>query len=116
MELLLLFDLYGAAQHVSENNLTGLGQVIPTVIGYDIQNNTTDGSDIDMGKQQNVESWLVNSFFHSPLQAYKPFIFHALLLDRAETGDKTFFNQYLSGGVAGEGGNKKHAKKNSRNF
>ena len=69
------FDLYGAAQHVSENNLTGLGQVIPTVIGYDIQNNTTDGSDIDMGKQQNVESWLVNSFFHSPLQAYKPLYF-----------------------------------------
>ena len=42
-----------------------------------------------MGKQQNVESWLVNSFFDSPLQAYKPFIFHALLLDSAETGDKT---------------------------
>jgi len=104
MELSLLFDLYGAAQHVSENNLTGLGQVIPGVIAYDIKDNSAKGSEIDMGKQQNVENWLVNSFFHSPLQAYKPFIFHALLLDRAESGDTTFFNQYISGSVAGEGG------------
>ena len=81
--------MYGAAQHVSENNLTGLGQVIPEVVGYDIIKGTSDGAEIDMGKQQNVESWLVNSFFDSPLQAYKPFIFHALLLDSAETGDKT---------------------------
>ena len=91
-DLSLLFDLYGAAQHVSENNLTGLGQVIPGVIAYDIKDSSARGSEIDMGKQQNVESWLVNSFFHSPLQAYKPFIFHALLLNRAESGDKTFFN------------------------